>query len=249
MLWIIFKVFFSGNVRGRVEADMFCLFCFEESSKEKFSSNLSSSEHFSSRSFPGVTVLEKFLDLNVFYRSGRTFLSFWAEKHPGWTSKRLFWRCSLLQDNRWECFRWFLPDVCKKKKQKHDVSESWEQRTVRSAEVTNGTCDLTWPPSIHVILSTWVTSMWGAGLRVWSGEAAARQVFGLLAGFLSSLWGRSGEKVSELGHSCAAHGGTTAHFSAREDYLKAGGEKTSVLVKLPPLQVRWEEREVRAINH
>ena len=116
MLWIIFKVFFSGNVRGRVEADMFCLFCFEESSKEKFSSNLSSSEHFSSRSFPGVTVLEKFLDLNVFYRSGRTFLSFWAEKHPGWTSKRLFWRCSLLQDNRWECFRWFLPLMFAKKK-------------------------------------------------------------------------------------------------------------------------------------
>ena len=122
MLWIIFKVFFSGNVRGRVEADMFCLFCFEESSKEKFSSNLSSSEHFSSRSFPGVTVLEKFLDLNVFYRSGRTFLSFWAEKHPGWTSKRLFWRCSLLQDNRWECFRWFLPLMFAKKKTRNTTS-------------------------------------------------------------------------------------------------------------------------------
>ena len=43
-----------------------------------------------------------------FCRSGRTCLSLCAGKHrfgpPG-----LFWRCSLLQDNRWEGFRRLLP--------------------------------------------------------------------------------------------------------------------------------------------
>lgn len=63
------------------------------------------------------------------------------------------------------------------------------------------------------------------------GLDAACGLSGCPSSLVFALWipllpccGCSGEKVSELGHSCATRSGTMAHFSVSEDSLKAGVE-------------------------
>lgn len=75
--------------------------------------------------------------------------------------------------------------------------------------------------------------------------------FGFLAGFLCPppCWGHSGKKKSLNWVTAVLHTVASGHISLWEATIRRPEEKTAALVKLPPLQERWEEREVRAINH
>lgn len=207
------------------------------------------------------------LDINVGFCPGQTFY------HSGQTDRsvgswEVFWRCNLLLDNR-ENNYWFW-SLCRK----HNVSKSWSNMWVTKgasnchATLNDPTCTslqcicFSW--SAYIILSNHCEHLhavaysiyvadryreeqdWGFGAAC--SASCARQVrFSCWISLLPAeavLVKKSLNWVTAVLHTVASW-----HISLWVRTIERPGEKMSMLVKLPPLQVRWEEREAKAINH